>query len=75
MGWKHDYLARANRIANTPHASIEFQKSWNALEDDIQGRLALWQCADLYDFVAAIPCQGSLVIMQMLPEDLPASDM
>jgi hypothetical protein len=37
----------------------------------LEGKLALWQAADLYDFVAAIPGQGSMVIISMLPDDLP----
>jgi len=77
MSWKHDYLERAQHIANMQQCigSPDWELAWAALEDDIQGKLALWQCADLYDFVAEIPCQGSIIIMQMLPYDLPQSDM
>lgn len=77
MSWKHEYLERAQRIANMQQciSSPDVQLAWASLEDDIQGKLALWQCADLYDFVADIPCQGSLVIMEMLPDDLPTADV
>jgi len=75
MSWKQDYLSRAERIAAMPHTSKSFMEQWNRLEDDIQGKLALWQCADLFDFVADIPCQGSMIILEMMPYDLPQSDM
>jgi hypothetical protein len=71
MSWKHSYLERAQRLAATPATSPDFQREWNSLEDDILGKLALWQAADLYDFVAAIPGQGSMVIISMMPDDLP----
>jgi hypothetical protein len=71
MSWKHSYLKRAQRLAATPVTSPDFQRDWNSLEDDILGKLALWQAADLYDFVAAIPGQGSMVIISMMPDDLP----
>ena len=53
MSWKHDYLERAQHIANMQQCigSPDWELAWAALEDDIQGKLALWQCADLYDFV------------------------
>jgi hypothetical protein len=74
MSWKHDYLERAQRVAATPVTSPDFQLEWYSLEDDILGRLALWQAAALYDFVAAIPYQGSMVIISMMPEDLPHAE-
>ena len=74
MSWKHDYLARANRIAAMSVYDAKYAETWNALEDDILGKLAMWQCADLYDFAASIPCQGSMVIISMMPEDLPHAD-
>ena len=74
MSWKHSYLERAQRLAALPATSPEFQRDWYALEDDIRGRLALWQASALYDFVAEIPCQGSCIVMAMLPEDLSWGD-
>jgi hypothetical protein len=74
MPWMHTYLERAQRVAATPVTSPSFQHEWNSLEDDILGKLALWQAAALYDFVAAIPCQGSMVIISMMPEDLPHAE-
>lgn len=77
MSWKHEYLERAQRIANMQESlcSPDVKLAWAALEDDILGKLALWQCAELYDFVAQIPCQGSMVIISMLPDDMPTADM
>lgn len=76
MSWKHSYLERAQRIANMQHciSSPDMVLEWNSLEDDILGKLSLDMAAALYDFVAEIPCQGSMVIMAMLPEDLPSAD-
>lgn len=75
MSWKHYYLERAQSLGNMDTDSPKYWQLWYALEDDIKGKLALFQVADLYDFVADIPCQGSMVIMAMLPDDMPQSDM
>lgn len=79
MSWMHTYLERAQRIANMQQCGAWFYNdmvpAWNELEDDILGKISLDQAAALYDFVAEIPCQGSMVIMAMLPDDLPTADM
>lgn len=77
MSWMHTYLERAQRIANMQQciSSPDMVLAWNSLEDDILGKISLEMAAQLYDFVAEIPCQGSMVIMSMLPDDLPTADM
>ena len=75
MSWKHDYLEQAQSLANKDQSDPDYWVCWHALEDSIRGKLALFQVADLYDFVADSPCQGSMVIMAMLPDDMPQSDM
>jgi len=68
MSWKHDYLERANSIACMDTLSIEYMDAWNKLEDDILGKLAVWQCKDLYNFVCDIPTQGAITIMCILQD-------
>jgi hypothetical protein len=69
MAWMNEYLDRAQQYANMP-TGPEASAIWNDLEDDILGKLSLDQAAQLFDFVMATPCQGSMVIMTMLPDDL-----
>jgi len=68
MSWKHDYLERANSIACMDTLSIEYMDAWNKLEDDILGKLSIWMCKDLYNFVSEIPTQGAIIIFCMLQE-------
>ena len=72
MSWKHTYLERAQRIANMQQAisSPDVTLAWASLEDDILGKLSIEMASELYDFVLDVPCQGSMVIMAMLPDDL-----
>lgn len=69
MSWKHEYLERAQRIANMP-TSPERDKAWNELEDDILGKISIQMASDLYDFCIDIPCAGSMVVMDMLPYEV-----
>jgi hypothetical protein len=69
----NEYLDRAQRYANMP-TGPESLVIWNDLEDDILGKLSLDQAARLFDFVMATPCQGSMVIMAMLPDNIPNAD-
>ena len=74
MSWKHTYLERAQRLSNMAPFSYEFQESWNALEDDILGKLSLEMASELFDLAMAVPCAGSMVIMSMMPDDLPTKE-
>lgn len=74
MSWKHEYLERAQRIAHMPRG-VEANKAMRELEDDILGKLALWQASDLEEFAYQLPCQGSLVILQILQEYLDLDKM
>lgn len=74
--WMHEYLERAQRIAETPAprdmigaSSAQAVAAWNALEDDILGKLSISQCKALIDFVMETPCQGSMVILSMMPPE------
>lgn len=70
MTWMNDLLDRAQRIANMAPASDETTREWNALEDHILGKLYAYQCEQLRDFALAVPCQGSCVLLAMLPRDI-----
>ena len=74
--WMHEYLERAQRIADMPkthgmiaNCSAQALADWDALEDDILGKLTISQCKALIDFVMDIPCQGSMVILSMMPPE------
>lgn len=72
MPWTYDYLIRAQHIANMQGgiSSPDVALAWASLEDDILGKLSIEQARELWDFVIDIPCQGSLVIMQILEGEL-----
>lgn len=68
--WKHEYLERAQHIIamRSGGAQINAAMMLEAqLEDDIQGKLAIWQCRDLLDFVSDIPGQASWLIQSYIP--------
>lgn len=68
--WKHDYLERAQHIIamyNTNRAVNEHIIAVLELQDDIQGKLAIWQARDLLHFVMDIPGQASSLIMSLIP--------
>lgn len=70
MSWMNDYLDLAQRIARMPMGHAETTRHWNRLEDDILGKLTIAQCEKLRDYALAIPCQGSGVILAILPADI-----
>lgn len=63
-----DLHARAQNIAQLGRLTPEFQAKWNALEDDILGKLTLDQCAALRTYAMDMPAQGSMVLLAMLPD-------
>lgn len=69
MSWKHEYLERAQHIIALRNslASPDVTVAEALLEDDIQGKLAIWQARDLLYFVQDIPGQASYLIMGMIP--------
>lgn len=70
MSWKHDYLARAQHIIAMRNsiASPDVTLAEAQLEDAIQGKLAIWQCVDLLDWLQEMPySQASGLLMSMLP--------
>lgn len=69
MSWKHEYLERAQHIIALRNslASPDVTVAEALLEDDIQGKLAIWQARDLLYFVQDIPGQASYLIMDMIP--------
>lgn len=69
MAWLHTYHDRAQSLAQLGRLTPEFQVEWNALEDDILGKLSLTQCDELRAFCMQAPVQGSMVILAMLPEN------
>lgn len=74
MSWKHTYLQRAQSLAAMSPWTEEYHKLWGDLEDDILGKLSLDMAADLFDFAMTVPCQGSMVLMCMMPDDLPTKE-
>ena len=68
--WKINMLDRAQRIAQMSSTDPEYLTAWNELEDDIHGKISIWQARQLADFVMGIHCQGSMVILAMLPDDI-----
>ena len=74
MSWKHDYLARAQHIIairNTVQGVNEAILEELELEDAIQGKLAIWQCVDLLNWLQEMPySQASGLLMSMLPLDV-----
>lgn len=67
--WKHEYLERAQHIIAMRNsiASPDVTLAECQLEDDIQGKLAIWQARDLLHFVMDIPGQASDLIMGLIP--------
>jgi hypothetical protein len=67
MSWKNKYLERAQSLSFMNMRDGGYTRLWNELEDDILGKLSLTQARELYEFAVDVPCQGSMVIMAMLP--------
>ena len=68
--WKHDYLERAQHIIAMRNGGAQINAAMLLecqLEDDIQGKLAIWQARDLLYFVMDIPGQASSLIMSLIP--------
>lgn len=68
--WKHDYLERAQHIIVMRNGGAQINTAMlleDKLEDDIQGKLAIWQARDLLHFVMDIPGQASSLIMSLIP--------
>lgn len=70
MSWMNEYLDHAQRISRLPATAPEHTRHWNAMEDDILGKLTIEQCEKLRDFCLSIPCAGSGVILAILPRDI-----
>ena len=73
MSWKHEYLERAQHIIAMRNsiASPDVTLAECNLADDIQGKLAIWQCVDLLDWLQGMPySQASGLLMDMLPLDV-----
>lgn len=64
--WINEYLDRALRIANASGVSPETIRAWNALEDELLGKLNLADVAALRAAAAAMPHMGAGVILAML---------
>ena len=78
MSWKHEYLDRAQAIAvkrrsmeNKDLIALEDMQEYIDLEDDVQGKLAIWQCVDLLDWLYEMPyTQASIILTSMIPLDV-----
>lgn len=71
--WKHDYLGRAQHIIAMRNSisSPDVSLAETSLEDDIAGKLAVWQCLDLLDWLNDMPySQASGLLMSFMPESL-----
>jgi hypothetical protein len=74
MSWKHEYLERAQHIIAVRASASQINTAMlleDKLADDIQGKLAIWQCVDLLDWLQDMPySQASGLLMDMLPLDV-----
>jgi len=65
--WMQVYVERAVLVSCMPWDSQGRAVAWDALQDDILGKLSLQECAMLYKHCEAVPSVGSLLIRSIMP--------
>jgi hypothetical protein len=64
--WMHDYVKRAQKLANQSPFAPGHVAEWNALEDDLLGKLTIAQLSRLRDYCMEMNGMGSGVILSMI---------
>jgi hypothetical protein len=77
MSWKNEYLSRAQRICTlrSTLSSVDDVTEINlleiSLEDDLAGKLSVFQCLELLDWVQDMPySQSTGMLMSLMPKSL-----
>lgn len=73
MSWKHNYLERAQHIIAMRNciSSPDVLLAETLLEEDMHGKLAIWQCIELLDWLQDMPySQASGLLMSFMPESV-----
>ena len=73
MSWKHEYLERAQRIIAMRNTVAPLVVAFEEadLEEDLAGKLTVWQCIDLLDWLMEMPySQASGLLMALMPESV-----
>ena len=72
--WKHEYLERAQHIIAMRNGGAQINAAMlleYQLQDDMAGKLAVWQCCDLLDWLQEMPySQASGLLMALMPDSV-----